>query len=175
MENHKAVVCSGSPCVLSWLQTAIRTCKHSLQTQISHSWVSFKPLHCPWRTHNICVEFIHKSQLATHTKRPAGKVQSQKMVSVSKTRGAKTKRCGDNVHWVNGGTRYGNKRRGQIGGIWAGFTSLMLTCNFGQFSGQVKPQGSGYCMHWLIAGHSSMCCNMPVDWAHCCLTETADW
>lgn len=96
---------SAAPVRSTWLQTKIRTCKHSVHAQISHSWVTFKPWHCPWCTRNICVDLVHKSQLATATKRPGerqncrGKSKN-KTYSLSKMRPARRKRCGDSVHCV---------------------------------------------------------------------------
>lgn len=123
-------------------QQEIRTCKPSTQIQISHSWVTFKPWHCPWSTHNICVDLIHKSQLATATKRPGERRNYREKTKKTTTlfqcvNWPKRKRCRDNVYseWM-GEKRDGNKGKGQIGGIWAGFTLLMLTSNLGQFSGQ---------------------------------------
>lgn len=34
--------------------------------------------------------------------------------------------------------------------------------------GKTEPPHSSYCLHQLMLGHASMCCNMPADWAHCC-------
>ncbi len=128
-----AVVCvlwaAGSPCQSSRLQTEIRTCKRSMQTQISRSWVTFKPWHCLSYMHDICVDPIHRSQLATATKRP-GESLRKKTCWMSKMRTAKRQRRRDNVYseWMRKnmlGIKEGVRLEG-LSGINAADADLMF-------------------------------------------------
>lgn len=151
-----------------------RGCERSHRIPISRSWDGFKPWHCPWWTHEICL-IPHTQVSACHNHKEAGRRQKCREKAKKKRERNDLKeteggRCSDKKQLSKKGNACWEKKRDRLMSDGFGW-DLHCWCWPGLLDdsqGKTEPLGPAYWMHWLIVGHASMCCYVLVAWAHCC-------